>query len=57
VIRIFNIAGKMIAEERVAESVQQGYRKELDLTAFSKGVYYLRVNFSEGVLVRKVVIE
>lgn len=55
-VRIYDITGKAVYEERIPE-VMQNYRREFDLTAFAKGVYLLRINFNSWVAVEKIVME
>lgn len=55
-VRLYDLTGKMLFEERVTDTLAE-YHKEFDLSAFAKGVYYLRINFADGVVVKKVAVE
>ncbi len=55
VARIYNMTGKLMIEEDF--SSEKNYAREFDLSLFPKGVYYLRINFSSGMVVKKVVVQ
>ncbi|HTA82431.1 MAG TPA: T9SS type A sorting domain-containing protein [Bacteroidia bacterium] len=55
-IKILNTLGEVLASDNNA-NVSGSMKKQIDLTAYSKGVYFVQVTTSHGVLYRKVVIQ
>lgn len=55
-MRIYTVTGKLVFDEKIpAEGIPQA--KDIDLSSFAKGVYYLKVSFHDGTIVRKVVVQ
>lgn len=54
VARIYNMTGKLMIEEDF--SSEKNSVREVDLSLFPKGIYYLRMNFSSGTVMKKVVV-
>ena len=54
-ISILNIYGKIINREKLT-NIYPGFTKTTDLSQFSKGVYYIKIRYDKGVLIRKIVM-
>ncbi len=55
-IRIYDVTGKVVFEKTVLEQAHD-YLEEINLADFSKGVYVLQINFRDGVVTKKVVVQ
>jgi len=54
-LMVFNNLGSMVASEQL--NVDGAFSKTIDLSYLSKGIYYLRLQTSDDVVMRKVIIQ
>lgn len=53
-VSILNINGTIINRERLT-NIYPGFTKTIDLKQFAKGIYYIKIIYDKGVLIRKLV--
>ncbi|HXH17658.1 MAG TPA: T9SS type A sorting domain-containing protein, partial [Chitinophagales bacterium] len=56
VVKIFDVAGKLVYQEKISGRLKN-YKQKINISAFSKGVYYLKLNFEDGMAVRKIIVQ
>ena len=55
-IRVMNIVGEVIYEESLEEFVGE-YTKQINLENYSKGVYFLEINDTNGTINKKIILQ
>ena len=55
-IRVMNIVGEVIYEESLEEFVGE-YTKQINLGDYSKGVYFLEINDTNGTINKKIILQ
>jgi hypothetical protein len=55
-IRVMNIVGEVIYEESLEEFVGE-YTKQINLGDYSKGVYFLEINDTNGIINKKIILQ
>ena len=55
-IRVMNIVGEVIYEESLEEFVGE-YTKQISLKDYSKGVYFLEINDTNGTINKKIILQ
>ena len=55
-IRVMNIVGEVIYEESLEEFVGE-YTKQINLEDYSKGVYFLEINDTNGTINKKIILQ
>ncbi len=53
IVELFNVFGKKIYEEKINFSS----KKEINLKNISSGIYFIKISYSEKVMIRKIVVE
>ena len=55
-VRIVNIIGEVVYNEELQQFVGE-YTKSIDLSAYTKGVYFLEITTNTGVVNRKLILQ
>jgi len=55
-VRIINVIGEVIYTENLNEFVGR-YTKQVDLSAYTKGVYFLEITTDNGVVNKKLILQ
>jgi hypothetical protein len=55
-IRVLNIVGEVIYEESLEEFVGE-YTKQISLSDYSRGVYFLEINDTKGTINKKIILQ
>ena len=55
-IRVLNIVGEVIYEESLDQFVGE-YTKQISLSDYSKGIYFLEINNDKGTINKKIILQ
>ncbi len=55
-IYLYNIAGQALYHEKITEETQQSYIKQLNLSEYASGVYFLKLVDNASVITKKIIL-
>ena len=55
-VRVLNVVGEEIVKEELQQFVGE-YTKSIDLTTYTKGVYFLEITTNNGVVNKKLILQ
>ena len=55
-IRILNVLGEELINEDLQQFIGE-YTKQIDLTIYTKGIYFLEIETNDGVINKKLILQ
>jgi hypothetical protein len=52
---IYNVNGQLISKENI-ERIDSRFSKQIDMSTYPKGIYYIKLNNNEKIIVKKIVV-
>jgi len=56
VVRLVNIIGEYVLDDKL-DDFEGGYKRTIDLSAHSKGIYFLKIETNDGIINKKLILQ
>ena len=56
VVRIVNVMGGYVLEDKLAD-FEGDYKRTIDLSLYSKGIYFLKIETNDGVINKRLILQ